>query len=135
MKLQLAIAFLFAGTAYPGGSSPPDLAISWVQPGTLTGTAGETAQIRYLIRNVGGTDAFAVISRIGTTLGPIAPARTQPGPEAGKSLERKLALALAVGMRELCIDVTLQNIAIDDSPDPNPKNNRACRPVVVQEPK
>ena len=114
--------------------TPPDLEITWVDDGhSLAGKSGETLQIRYRISNLGGTDAFAVIARASTTLGPISPARIQPGPAAGKRFERSFGLALADGMKELCVDVQLQNVALDDPPDPNLRNNRACRHVAVRD--
>ena len=114
--------------------TPPDLEIAWVDDGkTIVGNGGDTVQIRYRISNLGGTDAFAVIARASTTLGPIAPARIQPGPAAGKRFERSFSVALADGMKELCIDVQLQNVALEDPPDPNLRNNRACRHVAVRD--
>lgn len=134
MKPHIVLAFLVARSAFAAQPTPPDLAVSWTDSGgAVSGAAGETVEIGHVIRNLGGRDAFAVISRAGTTLGPIPRARIQPGPAAGKRLKRNLSLALAVGMSELCVEVSLQNVSLDDPPDPNLKNNRVCRRVAVQE--
>jgi hypothetical protein len=137
MKPLLALAVLVAHSAFAAQPTPPDLAVSWTDSRKeVSGVAGETVEIYYGISNVGGRDAFAVISSISTPLGSIEPARIQPGPAAGKSLKpRKLSLALAVGMSEVCVGVKLQNVSLDDPPDPNLKNNRTCRPVAVRESK
>ena len=136
MKSYVVLALLVAHSAFAAHPTPPDLAVVWSKSSAVvSGAAGETIEIGYVIRNLGGRDAFAVISRVSTTLGPIPRARIQPGPEAGKSVERVLSLPLAVGMSELCIEVILQNVSLDDPSDPNLKNNRACRPVAVREPK
>jgi hypothetical protein len=128
----LAFILLSAATTPP----PPDLRVAWSDGGKdLEGDAGATVPIGYVIRNVGGRDAFAVVIRITTALGPVAPVRLQPGPNAGASVERQGSVSLAVGMRELCVDVTLQNVALEDPPDPNLADNRVCRAVRVREKK
>lgn len=116
-----------------GSTTPPDLRLEWLDPAeAIEGTAGETVELRYQLRNIGGRDAFAVVVRAHTSLGePRRPERLQPGPKAGEKADRKLPLALAVGMREICIDVTLQNLSAEEPGDANVKDNRICRPIRV----
>lgn len=141
MKSPIVLALLVAGSGFAAQRTPPDLAVVWTDSGKpaskpVSGVAGETVDIFYDISNVGGRDAFAFVTRVVTTLGKIRPARIQPGPAAGKSMPKfKLPLALAIGMSEVCVDVSLQNVSLEDAPDPNLKNNRACRPVAVRESK
>jgi len=115
-------------------ASPADLRLEWaVAKDSIDGRAGETVEIRYLLRNVGGADAFAAVLSTSTALGPQgAPRRVQPGPRAGDSLALTLSLPLAEGMRELCIDAALQNLRAEDPADPNPGDNRICRTVKVR---
>jgi hypothetical protein len=56
----------------------------------------------------------------------------QPGPAAGKALTNHFNLPLAEGMREVCVDVHLQNVSAEDPPDPNPADNRICRAVQIK---
>lgn len=127
-----AVAFAVTADSPP---PPADLRVAWTDKGEpLAGEAGQTVPVQYVIRNLGGQNAFAVIVKIRTVLGPVGPAvRVQPGPDAGKALTNEFRLALADGMRELCIDVQLQNLSAEDPPDPNLKDNRVCRPVRVGE--
>jgi hypothetical protein len=119
--------------------APPDLRLEWVEAGHTTreaapvsGRPGETLRLPYQIRNVGGSDAFAVIVAAYTTLGPLGQAeRLQPGPRAGQDTPRQLTLPLARGMREVCLDVHLQTLNVSDPQDPNPSDNRLCRRVDV----
>jgi hypothetical protein len=46
-------------------------------------------------------------------------------------MRQRLDLPLAVGMREVCVEARLQNLAEDDPPDPEPANNRRCRRLDV----
>ena len=134
MKLVriIGIAILALAAAPP---PPPDLRVAWTDGGKdLEGDAGVTVPIAYTIQNVGGRDAFAVVVRLTTALGPVAPIRLQPGPAAGGVLPRSQTVSLAVGMRELCVDVALQNVALEDPPDPNLTDNRICRGVKVKAP-
>jgi hypothetical protein len=117
--------------------APADLRLQWMTlPATpLRGAAGETVEIRYSLRNVGGTAAFAAIVKAQTSLGALGqPVRVQPGPGAGASVDRKLSVALANGMRELCLDALLQQKSETDPPDPNLKDNRICRTVEIVTP-
>ncbi len=116
-------------------ASPPDVRLDWINAAdVITGEAGKTIEMRYDVRNVGGSPAFAVVLRNVTSLGPLGePVRVQPGPEAGAKMQRKLSFALAPGMRELCVEATLQNRNLDDPLDPTPSNNRICRVVRVTE--
>lgn len=130
--LASAALLLLVSAAPP----PADLRLAWSDNGAdLEGDAGATVPIGYTIRNVGGRDAFAVVIRMTTALGPVAPMRLQPGPAAGATFERTGAVSLAVGMRQLCIDATLQNVSLEDPPDPNLNDNRICRGVRVKEKK
>ena len=141
------LVLAFAGLALAGGVSlaaeaaPPDLRLEWLVHGKavregvepLHGRRGETVAIAYRLRNVGGSDAFTVILESRTALGRAArPERVHPGPDAGKADDRSLRLALAEGMRELCIDARLQTLAADDPGDPNAQDNRICRRVEVR---
>lgn len=116
---------------------PPDLHLEWIVNGRavtdappITGRSGETVELAYRIRNVGGRDAFSVVITAQTALGRIAaPRRIHPGPRAGAAFDRTLKMALARGMRELCVEVALQNLNAEDPGDPEPANNRRCRRV------
>jgi hypothetical protein len=89
-------------------------------------------EVDYLLRNVGGAAAWAVLVSAATTLGPVGtPARLQPGPGAGEGVRRRLALALAEGQREVCVEARLQTLNADDPGDPEPADNRRCRAIVV----
>ncbi len=125
---------LTSGFLLGGEPAPADLRVTWTDRGEpLAGPAGSTREIPYLIRNVGGREAFAVVVRIRTALGSVGPpARVQPGPDAGKTLAQHFGLALARGIREVCIDVQLQNVSAEDPPDPNPSDNRVCRVIQVE---
>ncbi len=130
-----AFLSLLAISAAAAESAPSDLRLEWVDTlPVVEGTAGATIELKYLLRNLGGRDAFAVILKSHTSLGPAgAPLRLQPGPAAGRAMERKLALPLAIGMRELCIEASLQNRQSDEPADPNLRDNRICRAVRVTE--
>jgi|SRR5687768_16040954 len=118
--------------AGPPAPLPADLRLEWRDPrNVIEGSAGDTVEVRYRLRNIGGRDAFAVVVRAHTSLGAGSPERLQPGPKAGASHERHLSIALATGMRELCIEAMLQNLDATDPPDPNPRDNRICSPVHV----
>jgi hypothetical protein len=122
-----------------------DLRVEWIDPNEHTanakpdsaktpapviGRSGQTVRLRYRIRNTGGMDAFAVLVRVQTGLGRNGPpVRLQPGPKAGRSLERDLDLALATGMAEVCVEARLQTLRADDPTDPYQDNNRACRQI------
>jgi len=137
-------AFVILAALTPTGltaaEAPPDLFLEWLVDGRATvdapdiiGPAGATVRLKYRIRNIGGTSAFAVVGRAQTALGRVgAPIRIQPGPDAGSHVDRHLDLPLAQGMREICIDVRLQTLAADDPKDPDTDNNRRCRRVTVR---
>jgi hypothetical protein len=115
--------------------SPADLRLEWVGgDAAVSGKVGQTVELKTLLRNVGGRGAFAAVVKTHTSLGPFGdPVRVQPGPAAGASLPRTITIPLALGMRELCVEVALQNVAVDDSQDPNPRDNRICRAIKVFE--
>jgi hypothetical protein len=134
----LAAAVPALGSARAGAESPPDLRLEWLVDGeavtagapSVRGREGATVEIPYRLRNVGGADAFAAVLEARTALGPAGRAvRLQPGPAAGAAVERVLRLAVAAGMRELCIDARLQTLEPDQPHDPNRHDNRICRPV------
>jgi hypothetical protein len=134
----LAAAGLAPADASAAAASPPDLRLEWLVEGkAVTAGAppvrareGETVEIPYRLRNVGGADAFAAVLEARTALGPVGkPVRVQPGPAAGVAADRTLRLAVAAGMRELCIDARLQTLEPDQPGDPNGHDNRICRPV------
>ena len=133
--LVVAAALLLIAASSP--PAPPDLRLSWVdgrgsRPGgsPLRGSPGRTIRLRYQVRNVGGSDAFAVVVSAATALGPIGlPMRFEPGPDAGARIDGVLDLALADGMREVCLEARLQTVRPEDPGDPNPADNRLCRPI------
>lgn len=138
-------ALLLVAPAMPAAAAnvpaaPPDLHLEWLEGGVptrdapgLEGEAGQTLTLRYVVRNVGGSDAFAVVLAENTSLGRLsAPRRVQPGPAAGAALARLLRLSLAPGIREVCIQATLQTERLADPEDPNPENNVLCRRVRVR---
>lgn len=130
-----------SSVALAAEARPPDLRLEWSSGGhdpgaaeAVRGRRGETLRIPYRLRNVGGSDAFAVVVEAHTALGPVADReRLQPGPAAGAAIDRILSLALATGMRELCIDARLQTMEPEDAGDPNPQDNRICRKVEVEQ--
>jgi len=143
MRRKTAMIVIILGTwicsETAAEAPPPDLYLEWIVGGRavsdgppLEGFAGQTVVLDYRIGNAGGRDAFAVIISAHTALGRVAPPnRVQPGPKAGARLDRTLTVALAEGMRELCLEIQLQNLSAEDPGDPEPKNNRRCRRVEV----
>lgn len=128
----LAIALLLSSmVATP---APADIRLEWIGGAApIEGSPGRTVELHYAVRNVGGSEAFAVVVRGLSSLGPTGdPIRLQPGPAPGKKIERRSVIALATGMRELCIEATLQNRNRDDPLDPTPSDNRICRIVKVK---
>jgi hypothetical protein len=128
-----ALLFLPAG---PIPQPPADILIEWVdvepEAVPLEGESGTTTEVKYRVRNIGGTDAYAVLIRSYTALGPLGPSiRLRPGPRAGRDIERTLTVPLARGMRELCIEGRLQALDSTATEDPSPQNNRACRPIRI----
>lgn len=128
-------------------TTAPDLRLEWIEadgdkerpqneltpPTPIEGHAGETVRLKYRIRNVGSTDAFAVIVRVQTGLGATErPIRVQPGPSAGRAIERTVDVALAVGLAEICIGASLQTVRVDDPRDPFTEDNRICRRATVR---
>lgn len=119
--------------------APPDLRLEWLvhghpttTAGPVSGRAGVTLRLAYQLRNVGGSQAFAVEISAYTTLGSLGePQRVEPGPRAGEEMPRWLDLPLARGMREVCLIARLQTLNEDDPRDPNPADNRLCRSVRV----
>lgn len=132
---------LFLILADPGNATeepaPADLRLEW--PGgtrerePLRGRAGESVRVPYVVRNVGGRDAFAAILTSHTALGRLHPdERVRPGPAAGRHLDRQVRMALAEGMRELCLEVRLQTLRADDPPESNREDNRLCCPIEIE---
>lgn len=116
--------------------APADLRLEWPdgrrEREALRGRAGETVGLDYVVRNVGGRDAFAAIVSSHTALGRLRPdERLNPGPEAGRQVERQLRVALADGMRELCLQVRLQTLEAGEPADPNRDDNRLCCAVEI----
>ena len=155
-KTVIAVLLTLAGvTAGPRNvaaqslptTTAPDLHLEWVAEDAdkerprndlvptppIEGHAGQTVRLKYRIRNVGSTDAFAVIVRVQTGLGNgERPMRIQPGPAAGKAIERTIDVALAVGLAEVCVGAVLQTIRADDPRDPFTEDNRICRRATVR---
>ncbi len=130
--VSIAVALGASGAAAP---PPPDLLLEWSTAASVKGSAGTTVNLEYRVRNVGGQDAFAVLLRAYSALGPLhRPVRLQPGPRPGAAILRVLAVPLATGMREVCVEAGLQNLRLEDPPDSTPDNNRICRAVVVAAP-
>lgn len=128
-----------AGVGLAAEARPPDLRLEWAPGGPaasaepLRGRPGETVRVDYRLRNVGGSDAFVAVVEARTALGPVGgPQRLQPGPAAGATIERRLSLALATGMRELCVDARLQTVEPEEPGDPNQRDNRICREVEIE---
>lgn len=141
----LVLVVLSAGVAarargQEAAAAPADLRLEWLENGAhlrdaapLRGEVGETKRVSYLLSNVGGDDTFAAILSVRTTLGPQGrPRRLEPGPEAGEAWRQELALPLAAGLREVCIEVRLQTLQASDAPDPNTEDNSLCRRVLVE---
>lgn len=137
MRARTLILIASFAASAARAESPPDLRLEWIGGPTLVrGTTGDTVDLRYRIRNLGGRDAFASVLKTLSSLGAVGePLRIQPGPAAGRHLDGPLKIVLATGMRELCIEILLQNRTREDPADPTPGDNRACRPVKVEEPK
>lgn len=123
-------------------TAPADLRLEWLvagrpaagEAGPIRGREGETVTVPYRLRNVGGADAFAVILEARTALGRSgAPERLQPGPAAGAKTDRTLRVAVATGMRELCIDARLQTVEAGGGGDPNRDDNRICRRIEIDD--
>ena len=139
VTLVLALAVPSPARASEAGATPPDLRLEWVidgrrvrTPDAVRGTAGEVLQFEYVLLNVGGAPAFAAVLSATTTLGPLpASHRLQPGPQPGQSVRRSLRLALATGMRQVCVQVRLQTARAADPGDPSPEDNLLCREVIV----
>lgn len=137
---MLLIASAMPAAAANVRAAPPDLHLEWLEGGVptrdapgLDGETGQTLTLRYQVRNVGGSDAFALVLTESTSLGRLSgPSRVQPGPAAGAALARTLRLALAPGIREVCVQATLQTERLADPEDPNPENNVLCRRVRVR---
>jgi hypothetical protein len=129
---MLLLALVMDGS---GGPAPVDLRLEWVGgSAAVSAAAGETVTVNYKLRNGGESDAFAVVLRAVGSLGPLGnPVRLHPGPKAGQLMERRLSFNAAAGLREVCVDATLQNLNRDDPADPTPSNNRICRAVEVKE--
>ncbi len=122
----------------PSDHQPPaDLLIEWVTESRhpsppIEGESGTSVDVGYRVRNIGGSDAYAVLIRSHSALGPLGqPIRLHPGPKAGRGIERTLRVPLARGMRELCVEGRLQTLGTDPHEDPSPNNNRACRPIRI----
>ena len=124
---------VFAAASLRAGDPPPDLRLRWKEPAApVQGRAGAKVDLAYELTNIRGSPAFAVIVKAQTTVGPIGTAaRIQPGPAAGAAMQRKVSFALVRGMREVCVDAVLQHRGGGDPPDPNPQNNRICRPITI----
>ena len=134
--LSLILAAAMAAPL-PAAPAPADLRLQWAGEAAairrpVKGTAGTTVALPYEIVNVGGSDAFAVVVTSRTTVGPVGtPTRIQPGPQPGKAIGRKVSFALVRGMREICVDASLQHRAGGEPPDPDVANNRICRAIEV----
>ena len=134
--LLLAGLVLVVGDSTAVAPPPPDLRLEWSDDGRpVSGAAGTTAELAYRVRNIGGQGAFAVLLRAYSALGPLhRPVRIQPGPGPGAAVARVVAVSLAAGMREVCVEAQIQNLRIEDPSDPTPENNRICRAVAVEGP-
>ena len=118
---------------------PPDLRLEWRlaeaysrKAPPISGIAGSTVTLRYRLRNVGGSNAFAAVIASHTALGRQGRSiRLRPGPKAGRAFERTLDLPLAVGIREICIEARLQTIGANEPRDPHPEDNTLCRRITV----
>ena len=134
--LRIALLTSAAVSLTAAADTPPDLRLRWSTAGTsVGGTAGSSAALEYELANVGGSGAFAVVLNAHTTVGRVGPPeRLQPGPAAGATVKRKVSFALVRGMREICVDATLQTRGERDPLEANLENNRICRAVIVHPP-
>lgn len=132
---RVVFVLLLAAAELSGEAGAPDLRLEWKDRGdAISGRAGSSVALSFLVRNVGSAPAFATVLRIHTSLGRLGEAvRIQPGPSRGASIERTVTVPLAAGMRELCVEAVLQSRAPDDPVDPNPNDNRICRAIRVTE--
>lgn len=134
--LRTALLTSAAVSLSVAADTPPDLHLQWSKTGSsVSGAAGSSAHLEYELTNVGGSGAFAVILNVYTTVGRVGPPlRLQPGPAAGASVQRKVSFALVRGMREICVDATLQTRGEREPLETNLQNNRICRAVVIHPP-
>ena len=129
------------GDTWAAETRAADLRLEWLVKGravrtipAVQGKAGETVQLEYRLRNVGGRDAFAAMIEVRTALGRLGRSiRLQPGPKAGQGFDRSIDVPLATGMSELCVDVRLQNLQLQDPNDPNVEDNRICVRIRVRD--
>ena len=131
--MRHALILLLFATAAAAAPPPPDIRLEWAGGAApVEGPAGKVVDLGYAVRNVGGETAFAVVIRTLTSLGPHGqPVRLQPGPDPGAQFDRTLAITLARGIREVCVEADLQNRNRDDPLDPTPSDNRICRVLRV----
>lgn len=142
LPLLLAAPWTWRAAPDAGDGPPPDLRLEWMEGGRATtdgsdvvGVAGQRVSLAYQVRNVGGSDAYAVVISAYTALGRLGQRlRLQPGPAVGRALRRQLEMTLARGMRQLCLEVRLQTLEADEAQDPNPDDNRLCRRLEVSAP-
>lgn len=132
-RRAIALALILWAAAISRAERAPDLLLRWTSSSApVHGRAGSVVELPYELTNAGGAPAFAVILRTQTTVGPLGePVRLQPGPAAGATVGRKVSFALVRGMREICVDVALQNRSGADAPEANLANNRICRAITV----
>jgi hypothetical protein len=137
------LAFALSWCASPSPAQQgPDLRLEWLHEGRartqappLEGRSGERLEVSYRLGNSGDRDAFAVILRAFTALGPQGtPERVEPGPAVSQQIDRTVTIVLSEGMRELCLEARLQNRSAGDPPDPRPHDNRICRRIQVHPP-
>lgn len=121
------------------GSDGPDLTLAWVERGVeisgsrrLEGDQGSVLTLICRVKNVGGSDASAVVLSARTALGAVGDAKTlEPGPAVGAELDHTLRLELRAGMREICVDAELQGRSSTDPREANLADNRLCRRLEV----
>lgn len=114
-------------------TSAPDLRLDWPGARTVVGQDQERLTLRYRVLNHGARDAFAVIVEASTNGKTIHHNhRFEPGPRKGQSVRGDLNITLTLDLKEICLEANLQTLRVDDPVDPNPHDNRVCRPVSVE---
>ena len=113
--------------------SAPDLLLEWPGSHAVKGRDQERVTLPYLVLNHGNRNAFAVIVEASTNGKAFTHNRRfEPGPREGQSIRGDLTITLTLNLKEICLEAKLQTLRVDDPVDPNPQDNRVCRPVLVE---
>ncbi len=134
LLINLLVVLLFVSSAMAANdSNAPDLRLDWPGAKAIAGRDQEKLTLRYRVLNHGSRDAFAVIVESFTNGKTIHHNhRFEPGPRKGQSIRGDLTITLTLDLKEICLEAKLQTLRVDDPIDPNPQDNRVCRPVSVE---